>query len=245
MDNISTRKESQEQLQSSYGQLRALARHLEAIREGERMRIARQVHDELGMAMTCLKMDLSRLDKLVSTENVAIFTVLSERIHSMIQLVDNTIQVVQRVASDLRPGVLDKLGLVAALEWQAQEFQARTGIVCTVKSEAADCHLGQECETALFRICQEALSNVARHAQATRAGIRVSIAQDDLHVIVEDNGMGISDDKVSALHSLGVMGMRERAVLLGGTFCIAGIPGQGTTIVVKMPLTKRPWRTRT
>jgi signal transduction histidine kinase len=157
------RKRAEEELQRTLGELRTLSRRLEVVREDERTRIARELHDELGMRMTCLKMDLSRLRFIM---NDASRPKLEEKILSMIEQVDATIAAVQGLVAELRPGVLDDLGLVAAIEWQCQDFQRRSGIRCLVDSKEEDIPLDSARATAAFRICQEALTNVLRHAKA-------------------------------------------------------------------------------
>jgi two-component system sensor histidine kinase UhpB len=154
----------------------------------------------------------------------------------MATLVDTTIQSVRRITTDLRPGVLDNFGLVAAIEWQAQEFQTRTGIRCTFTSTLENIELEEECCTAVFRILQEALTNVARHAGATRASVSLTEAARHLVLEVRDNGRGMTDSDLSKPKSFGLWGMQERASLLGGELHISGVQGTGTTLTVRIPL---------
>ena len=149
---------------------------------------------------------------------------------------DSTIRLVRRIATELRPGVLDDLGLVAAIEWQAQEFQSRTGITCEFVSSQTDLALAPEVGIAVFRICQETLTNVARHAHATRVRIRLETTADQLVLTVTDSGRGITERELANRTSLGLLGMRERALLLGGQVTIAGRPGEGTTVTMQIPL---------
>jgi len=229
--DVTERKQTEKKLQNSFEQLRALAGRLQSVREEERARVAREIHDELGQAMTAIKMDLTALIlELPANGNEA-----SKRIERSLKLVDGTIQAVRRIATELRPGILDDLGLAAAVEWAAEEFQARTGITCHVSLPASDIALDPERATALFRIFQETLTNVARHAKAT--GVDVTLARNtgDLFLEVHDDGKGISDEELSERKSLGILGMRERALLLGGELTIIGAPGRGTTVKVRIP----------
>jgi signal transduction histidine kinase len=230
--DITERKQAEEQLRNSREQLRALAAHLESVREDERARIAREIHDELGQVLTGLRMDLSWVVSRLPGDEAA----LMERSRSMLTLIDTTIRLVRRIATELRPGVLDDLGLVAAIEWQAQEFQTRTGIACEFASNQADLVLAPELGTAAFRICQETLTNVARHAHATRVHIRLEAEAGQLVLTVADNGRGITEQELANRTSLGLLGMRERALLLGGQVSIGGKPGEGTTVTVRIPL---------
>lgn len=233
--NITERMLAEAQQQTSREQLRALAARLESIREDERSRIAREIHDELGQALTALRIDLSRLTTRIPDDKTA----LLERTGAMITLVDATVESVRRIATELRPGILDDLGLEAAIEWQAQEFHERTGIKCQLTSSLATVDLDRELSTAVFRILQETLTNVARHANATRVEIGLSEEADRLILDVVDNGRGITDQEIADPKSLGLLGMRERAALLGGEVRIVGLPGEGTTVKAEISL-KRP-----
>jgi PAS domain S-box-containing protein len=229
--DITDRKRAEEQLKISEQQLHQLAGYLQTIREEERTSIAREIHDELGQAMTAMKMDLSWLTKRVPEDQ----TPIQERLKGMIELVSDTITTVRRLATQLRPGILDDLGLQAALEWQAQEFQTRTGIGCDFVAEADVSALAPERATAIFRICQEALTNVARHAEATQVHIRLWEGQQQLRLEVQDNGRGISTSETAHPRSFGLLGMQERAFLLGGEFQLTGRPNQGTTVTARIP----------
>ena len=210
--------------------MRALTAHLERIREEERTRIAREIHDELGQALTGLKMDLSWFAGRLPNQPA-----LHDKSAAMLKLIDSTVNSVRRLSTELRPAILDNLGLIPAIEWLAQEFEKRTGVTCEFLATDDDLTVDEERTTALFRICQEALTNVARYAQATE--VHIVIETDDKHISVRisDNGRGITEADARGTKSFGLLGMRERARLLGGTFEITGTPGQGTTLTVRIP----------
>ena len=236
------RKRTEEKLRSSFNLLRTLSRRLEVIREEERARIARELHDELGVGLTCLKIDLSRILTMIGeATGRKEYAKADTKIRSMIDDVDGTIISVQRIVTELRPAMLDDLGLVAAIDWQAQDFERRTGIVCRCTTCEDDIHVDRDRATVVFRICQEALTNVARHAHATEVTIRFEERAGSLLLEVHDNGDGISDEKIGAPDSLGLLGMRERAALFGGQVDIIGRPGEGTRIVLRLPGTE-PYR---
>lgn len=232
--DITKRKQAEEKLKKSYEQLHKLAAHLQSIREEERTEIARDIHDELSQTLTGLKFDLSWLhNKILRAEDGAS---LIEKINSMSLILDNTIQWARRISMTLRPSVLDDLGLVAALEWQANEFQTRTGIACIFISFSESVFLDREKSTALFRICQESLTNVARHSDAT--AVTINLKEDGVNLILEviDNGKGITETQITDTKSLGLLGMKERALILNGEFTVSGIPGKGTTVTVTIPI---------
>lgn len=230
--DITERKQAEDQLRSSHEQLRALAAHLQSVREEEGTRIARAIHDELSPALTALMMDLSQLASGLTTDQKP----LVGKIEIMSKLVETTIQSMRKIAGELRPGVLDDLGLVAAIEWQAQEFQTRTGIRCEAALPVEDIALDSARSTAIFRVSQEILTNVACHSRASR--VNISLREEAGNVILEaqDNGKGISESEIANPKSLGLLGMRERALLFGGEVKIRGIPGKGTTVIVRIPL---------
>lgn len=230
-EDITERKRAEEALQHSFEELRALAARLQSVREEERTRVAREIHDELGQALTAIKIDLSswmrELPPAVKEQ--------SKRAEPIVKLVDQTIQMVRRISTELRPGILDDLGLVAAVEWAAEEFEARTGIKCHLLTPQGEIIIDRERATALFRIFQETLTNVARHAEATR--LNVLLVEDDGTFLLEvrDNGRGFTNEQLLARKSLGILGMRERALLLGGELTIKGVPGKGTTVKARIP----------
>ena len=212
-----------DRLQGAFEQLRALAGRLQAVREEERRRIARELHDELGQALTAIKMALSSLIRELPEEHRP-----SKRAESIMKLVDQTVASVRRISTELRPGILDDLGLVAALEWAAEEFEARTGTKCRLNLPPDPVSIDPESAAAIFRIFQETLTNIARHANASEVNIRLAREDGYLLLEVHDNGIGISEEKLSGGASLGILGMRERALLLGGQYCERAA-GQGHT----------------
>jgi len=221
----------------SQEQLRALAGRLLAVREEEGRRIARDVHDVLGQALTGLKLDLTWLGhRVTGGGKTTPPEVLAERCHAMVELVDGALTAVRRIATELRPAVLDDLGIEAALEWQAGDFQRRTGIDVDIEVPEAPTSIGTDQATAFFRIAQEALTNVARHAHATRVTIRLNTVGVEASLLISDDGRGLPRDTLAREGALGLVGMRERAGLLGGSVDVSGIEGIGTTVVARLPL---------
>ena len=236
IQDITERRLAEEQIQATSQQLRALMTSLRSAREAEGIRIAREIHDELGSALTSLRWDLEDLERTVSElESVKHRAALKGRISTMQGVVDSTVDVVRRISSELRPSVLDDLGLAAAVEWQAQQFQARTGIVCRYDCSVDPLDLDNEQATAVFRIFQEALTNVLRHAQATRIDVSLDMDENDLVLSIQDNGRGIRDAEKTGQASLGLLGMRERASLIGASVEITGVDGRGTSVSLRIP----------
>jgi PAS domain S-box-containing protein len=235
--DVTERMQAEEQLQTTSEQLRALSARFQSAREEEGRRIAREIHDELGSMLTGLKWDLEEIGRTISNQlNPSELSALSEKLHASIKLTDISLDTLRRIAAELRPSVLDDLGLAAAIEWQAQQFQARTGIFCSCDCSAYDLELNEEPATAVFRIFQEALTNILRHAQATRVDIKISKEKSQLTLSVSDNGKGIKVGEISGTESLGLLGMRERAHLVGGDIEVKGREGNGTVVVVRVPL---------
>jgi len=230
--NITERKRVEEALKASYEQLHNLPAHLQSVREEERTTIAREIHDELGQALIALKMDLSWLKRRFTNEQ----TELLEKANAMEGLINSIIQVVKRIVTALRPGLLDDLGLSAAIEWQAEEFQQHMGIQCNVIIDPEDIILKDDLSTAVFRIFQETLTNVARHAHATNVHVLLRETEDNLLLEVRDNGQGITTEQISDPTSFGLIGIRERVEFLGGQVTFQGIPNTGTTVTVSIPL---------
>jgi signal transduction histidine kinase len=206
------------------------------VREQERTGIAREIHDELGQALTALSMDLAWIARRAGADSVLASDLLMEKVAPMLRMTEDVIKRVRRISAELRPGVLDDLGLLAAIEWQAQEFEKRAGVPCFIESNLGEERLERNLTTAVFRIFQEALTNVARHAQAGRVDISLSRDTACLRLEVRDDGTGISAEAARDGASLGLLGMRERARRLGGTAAIAPAAGQGTAVVIELPL---------
>jgi PAS domain S-box-containing protein len=229
--DITKRKQEEKDLRSSREQLRELATRLQTIREEEGTRIAREIHDELGQTLTGLKIDLLWLKKRTSREPAAV----NEKLTTMSRRIDDVIQTVRKISTSLRPGVL-QLGLPEAIEWQTQEFQAMTGIDSEMSGSVNDGEVNDLQSTNIFRIFQEILTNIARHAHATKVLISLKIENHSLTLGVQDNGRGILDEQVRHPKSLGILGMRERASVLGGDIVIDGVAGKGTSVTVNIPL---------
>jgi len=235
--DISLRVRAEEELRASQEQLRNLSSYLQSAREDERTTIAREIHDELGGALTALKLDLASLEDVVPEENQETWRqAILEKIETMATLIDSTIQTVRRIATELRPVLLDSLGLSAAIEWQAEEFQKRTGIACNVSVTGEDIELDRNRSTAVFRIFQETLTNIARHSDATRVSVDFRHTAATLELTVRDNGRGITEEQAHHGKSFGLVGMRERAILYGGLLAVEGKPGEGTTVTLSLPL---------
>lgn len=232
IQEIAERKRAEDHLRTSEENLRALASHLLVVREEEWARISREIHDELGQALTGLKMELTWVANRLPQDQKA----LAGKAESVLSLIDDTIKAVRRIAAGLRPAVLDQLGLAAAIEWQAGEFRKRTGIRCEISLPPDVPVFDQERSIAAFRIYQELLTNAARHANATRIEVEVRIESDTLILSVNDNGKGIDEASVQSPKSLGLLGMRERILPFGGRIEIAGSPNKGTKAKVSIPL---------
>lgn len=236
LHDITERKRVEEELQASREQLRALAARVQAVREEERTAVAREIHDDLAQELTRLKIDITLLDKLLApAAGNPPPAAVKDKLTEMGAITDSAIQLVQRIATNLRPVVLDSLGLCAAIEWLGREFQTHTEIVCNTVLPIKDLELGQEISTALFRILQESLTNVARHSRARHVEV---ILREDANLVllrVQDDGRGVRTDQADAPSAVGLLGMRERARLLGGFCEIRGVPGKGTTVEARLP----------
>ena len=219
-------------------QLRELSAHVESVREDERTGIAREIHDELGQALTALKMDLAWLARRVSGESSVSGMTLLEKISAMSDMTDGIIDRVRRISAELRPGVLDDLGLLAAVEWQGQQFELRTEVPCNIRSNLGEERVDRELSTAAFRIFQEALTNVSRHAGATHVAVRLEKNDGELTLEVRDDGVGIGPEASLSPRSLGLLGMRERARRLGGAVSVHAGPGGGTVVELHVPLAR-------
>jgi len=230
--DVSQRLEVEQEIQNSHEQLRALSAQMSEVRELERTRIARELHDELGQALTALKMDID----LLENELLLSRTDLRERIAAMRGLLDFTVATTRRISSDLRPLVLDDLGLAAAADWLVQNIARRSNLDCDLEVDSDCAQLGEPHASVVFRIMQEALTNVARHARATRVEIALAREGDWVVLTVRDNGVGIDAVGQRKPQSFGLRGIRERALSLGGEIAIVGEPGAGTTLAARIPL---------
>jgi signal transduction histidine kinase len=233
--DITDRHKAADEIAQSREELRALAARLESVREEERTRIARELHDELGQALTGLKLDLAWMERRINRQSQS---ELVDRCASVLGRMDEVMISVRRIITELRPSVLDQLGLPDAVEWQAQDFAARTGV-------ALDLHIDCDCPSppdavasAVFRMLQEALNNVAKHAGATRVRVALRMHGDMLSLDVNDNGRGITQHELRGSQSLGLLGLRERAIALGGTVSIGPDANGGTTVALELPLHK-------
>jgi len=216
------------------GELRQLSHRIQKIREEEKSRISREVHDELGQSLTALKMDLLQLEKKLPEES----SDLRERTQSMVDLVDNTIKSVQRIAMELRPPILDAFGLCEAIAWQAGEYEKRFGIKFNLNCLQSSLDLETDLNTTLFRIFQESITNVVRHAKASKVVVRVSNVKCQIIMEIADNGKGIRKDQIEGSNSLGLIGIRERVRYWNGEVHFSGTPEKGTTVEIRIPVSK-------
>jgi signal transduction histidine kinase len=239
---IGEHKEAENKLRLSHEQLRALTARLESLREDERIRVAREIHDELGQTLTGLKMDMLWMErKLGELADSPAINSLLDRVVEATELVDSVVAAVQQIAAELRPGVLDKLGLGPALQYEGRRFQQRTGILCEVRLPETEPLFSTQQTTALFRIYQESLTNVARHAGARKAEVDLRVEAGSVILSVQDDGRGLTEADIANPESLGLMGMKERAELLGGRIIFQHNSNQrGTVVTVRIPQTGAP-----
>ena len=228
--NIAERQAFEEKIKQRTDQLRNLASKLQSIREEERKMISREIHDELGQMLTVLKIQISLLSNKVNDNDV-----IQNKFKSIEKLIDNSIESVQKISSKLRPGLLDELGLIPAIEWQAQDFMDKTGIDCECNLPKEELYLDQEKSTALFRIFQESIINTARHANASKLIIHLREINNELVLEIKDNGKGITSNQISDPKSLGLLGMKERALILGGSVEIKSSMNNGTIVKAVIP----------
>jgi PAS domain S-box-containing protein len=233
--DVTERVRAEEELRRSREELRELSAAAHTVREQEQRRIAREIHDELGQSLTALKMDVAWMLGNLSAGAPS----LSDKLGGMQRQLDATVAATRRISADLRPLMLDDLGLVPATEWLAQNFSERTGISCTLEIHPQDLVLADPHASALYRILQESLTNVARHAKARRVEIALEQTDGSLKLTVRDDGLGFDPAESRTVKTYGLLGLRERTVLLGGETHIASEPGRGTTIEVRLPLESR------
>jgi PAS domain S-box-containing protein len=226
--DITEQKKAKEKLRLSGEQLREFAAGIEAVREEERTRVAREIHDELGQALTVIKLDLSWLQ----TKPLRNQREFRKKVKSMMDHVDNTIERMRKIVSELRPSILDDLGLIPAIEWQVKEFQKRTGIRSQLRSNVEEADVTPDRSAAVFRVVQEALTNIMRHARAKSVQVGLKKENGLLTITVRDNGQGMEEHAITDVKSLGILGMKERILRVGGDFKIHSTPGKGTRVQI-------------
>ncbi len=231
--DVTERKSGEAQLRDSIASLRTLSHRLNVIREQERSRIARDIHDHLGQALTALKMDVAEVRRRVTAGDA---TAIDERLREMSALLDTTVDDVRRVATELRPVVLDDLGLVPAIESYLLDLDRRAGVHCVLATDGADLQIPHQRATALFRILQEALTNVIRHAGAQNIEVSLTSSDGDICLAVHDDGCGIPEAALQNPRTLGLLGMRDQATLFDGSVAVTGGPGKGTTVTAHLAL---------
>ena len=232
LHDISESKKAEALLQDSYEEIRMLASHLQDVREEERTSMAREIHDELGQQLTGLKMDVSWLNRKADLGDAA----TREKIKGILTLIDKTVNTVRRLAAELRPSILDDLGLAEALDWNCKEFQNRSGIRCTFQAQGDKIPLPPVVTTGLFRIYQEALTNVARHAGAKSVNASLVLNPEQAALTISDDGKGFDVKSIGAKKTLGLLGMKERTLMMGGNYEFISGPDHGTTLKVTVPL---------
>jgi signal transduction histidine kinase len=219
-------------LKHSREQLRRLSAYQNDVREQERIRIAREIHDQLGQSLTILKMDLSWMKKQMPAADAA----MDEKMDAMFRVIKEAMENLHAVTAELRPVILDDFGLAAAIEWQADAFSRRSGISCRLENNGFEPDLSKEQATALFRIFQETLTNIMRHAGADEVVVRLEKRDGGLFFQIADNGRGITADEINAPNAFGLLGIRERLYPLGGRVAFEGRPGLGTRVTIRLPL---------
>ena len=205
-----------------------MTEHLQKIREEERITIAREIHDELGQQLTVLKMEVKGLNKKLNKSEDGI----KQRISDILDLLDTTVKSVRKISSELRPGLLHNLGLVAAMEWHLKEFEKRWGIKTIFNEPKEELEMSDSTKNGLFRIFQESLTNVSRHANANKVEVTLEQKDQQLILSIEDSGQGFEKENIAAKDTLGILGMKERSQMMGGNYDITSIPGKGTTVIV-------------
>lgn len=229
--DVSQREEAERKIKDTGERLRNLALHLQNIREEERTLIVREIHDELGQMLTFLKIQIALVGKKLNDDQ----QILKDKIDSSLKLIDDSINSIQRIAEKLRPNILDELGIGPAIDWQAKDFSDRTGIECVCDLPKEEPFLDKEKSTAVFRIFQEALTNIARHANADKVFISLKEYKNNLILEIKDNGKGITVNQINDSRSLGILGMKERAMLFSGRVKIKSSMNSGTSVLVEIP----------
>lgn len=230
--DVTERLKAEDQLRDSYQEIRRLVSYLQNIREEERTSMAREIHDQLGQQLTVMKMDISWLyKKMIDVEKP-----VRDRVEELKEIMDDTVKLVRRISSDLRPNLLDDMGLLAALEWQLSEIEKRSGFAIELTGLNEEPALPKVSKTNIFRIIQESLTNVSRYAQAKKVMVNLSKQEDQLVLTIADDGIGFDSEKIAEKRTLGLLGMRERTAMMGGVYKITSSPGQGTRVLVSIPL---------
>jgi len=229
---INERKKAEQEILYMNEQLRLLTNHLQNIREEESTRIAREIHDQLGQQLTVMKMDASWIAKRLKEKDPESFA----RAEGLMKMIDDTVKTVRRIAGDLRPFLLDDMGLVPAVEHYLHEFGERSGIRVAASIPKDDIELPEDIKSGLFRIFQEALTNVARHAQATQLSVTIETENNNLNIIIADNGIGFETKEITGKKSFGILGIKERVAMMKGSHSIKSSPGKGTRLTVSVPL---------
>jgi len=234
---LDAQRQATDEVQTSREQLQALTNHLQTVRESEQKRIALEIHDELGQSLTGLKMGVHWLNRqILEKGNDALDGEVSAKLDELLVMIDSTISSIRRIATELRPSILDDFGLIAAVEWQVKEFEKMAGIPCSLKSDTDDVNLDPVASTAVFRIFQETLTNVTRHAQASSVDVELNTDNGKFSLTVVDDGIGIDPNGLRHKHSLGLMGIRERAKLVGGSVEIVPSATGGTEVRLWIPM---------
>jgi signal transduction histidine kinase len=234
---LDAQRKATDELRNSQEQLQALTNHLQTVRESEQKRIAIEIHDELGQALTGLKMGVHWLDRqLADTNGATDQGEIHDKLDELLGTIDSTVSSVRRIATELRPSILDDFGLIAAIEWQVQEFERMSAIPCDLRTNADEIDLDPSASTAVFRIFQETLTNVARHSHASTVDVQLTASENELVLTVMDDGVGIRPEDLRHKRSLGLLGMRERAKLAGGRINIGPLPEGGTEVKLHVPV---------
>jgi len=230
-NDITEKLKAKKELEQFNKTLRELTSHLQQVREDERKHMAREIHDELGQQLTVIKMDVTWIRKKTDPANILIL----DKIKELMQILDETVNTVRKISSRLRPSLLDDLGLVAAMEWYLNDFKQRTGIEIVFHLPKYEIELPESIATCLFRILQESLTNVARHADAKEVIVSLRENEDGIQLSIKDDGKGYDEENISGRKTLGILGMKERAAMVGGKYIISGSPGKGTVVSIEVP----------
>ena len=231
VDNVTERKKTEEALKQSYEEIRQLTDYLQNIREEERRNIARELHDELGQQLTAIKMDIVWIDKKIPEETIDI----KRKLKNIIELLDGSNQSIRRILSELRPRMLDDYGLLEAIEWLSRQFSETAGIPVKFTTTQRDIKVSEKIATCIYRVCQEALTNITRYSHAKNISNSIKIIEGNIILIIEDDGIGFDVALAQNKKSFGILGMKERVLSLGGKFELVSSPGKGTKITVSLP----------